>query len=66
VIYSWKKEEKYMMYVLVKYDNGNRINKIFPIWFNWLNVAESAMERLNEKNIEQEEKWKIMPMVEYG
>lgn len=56
-----------MNYILVRtYGNGKHMNKVYPVYFNYLSQAERICAELNEQeNFEGSEKWIPMPITEY-
>ncbi len=54
-----------MKYIVVRtYGNGKHMNKVYPMWFEWLSQAERFCRELN-KNEEVSEKWIVMPVTQY-
>jgi hypothetical protein len=54
-----------MKYIVVRtYGNGKHMNKVYPMWFEWLSQAERFCRELN-KNEEVDEKWIVMPVTQY-
>lgn len=54
-----------MKYIVVRtYGNGKHMNKVYPMWFEWLSQAERLCRELN-KNEEVDEKWIVMPVTQY-
>lgn len=55
-----------MHYIVVKtYGNGKFMNKIYPMWFDYLSQAERMCEELNNLDAEDNDKWIAMPIVKY-
>ena len=56
-----------MIYVLVRtYGNGQHMNKVHNIYFEWLSQAERVCEKLNEIDCEgTSEKWICLPLNEF-
>lgn len=57
-----------MKWILVRtYGNGKHMNKVYPIYFEWLSQAERVCKELNstDKDICASDKWIAMPVVEY-
>ena len=53
-----------MLYVIVRtYGNGKHMNKVYPMYFEWLSQAEKYVEHLNQHDTD--DKWIIMPLVKY-
>lgn len=56
-----------MKYIVVRtYGNGNHMNKVYNLYFNWLSQAEKVAERLNKTDAEPGDKWICMPVNEYN
>lgn len=55
-----------MHYIVVKtYGNGKFMNKVYPMWFDYLSQAERICEELNALDAEDNDKWIAMPVVKY-
>ena len=55
-----------MKYILVRtYGNGKYMNKVYPVWFEWLSQAEKVCNELNEKDKEDSDKWIAIPVTKY-
>jgi hypothetical protein len=56
-----------MKYILVRtYGNGQHMNKVHPVYFNWLSQAERACAELNQQEHEcTSDKWIPMPITEF-
>ena len=57
-----------MKYIVVRtYGNGKHMNKVYPMYFNWLSQAEKTCNELNslDKDDGSSDKWIVMPIVEY-
>lgn len=56
-----------MKYILVRtYGNGQHMNRVYPIYFEWLSQAERYCNELNEKEYNtSSEKWIPMPLTKY-
>ena len=58
-----------MKWIVVRtYGNGKHMNKVCPMWFEYLSQAEKMCKELNEldKDIDcGNNKWIPMPVVEY-
>ena len=57
-------------YIVVRtHGNGSHMNKVYPVWFDWLSQAERTCEYLNESDTEKEEfssdKWIVMPLFQF-
>lgn len=59
---------KEMKWIVVKvYGNGKYMQKVFPMWFEWLSEAEKITRELNsnEAEVSYGEKWIAMPVIKY-
>lgn len=59
---------KEMKWIVAKtYGNGKYMNKVYPMWFEWLSQAERICKELNDKNTKEcsSEKWIAMPVIQY-
>lgn len=55
-----------MHYIVVKtYGNGKFMNKVYPMWFEYLSQAERICEELNNLDAEDNDKWIAMPIVKH-
>lgn len=58
-----------MKYIVVRtYGNGKHMNKVYPMWFEWLSQAEKMCKELNEQDCYRDgcgDKWIAMPVVQY-
>lgn len=57
-----------MKWILVKtYGNGKHMNKVYPMWFEWLSQAERECKILNDldKDDCSSDKWVAIPVVQY-
>lgn len=56
-----------MYYIIVRtYGNGKHMNKVFPMFFDWLSQAERVCSKLNEEiEYTSSDKWIVMPIVKY-
>ena len=57
-----------MKWIVVRtYGNGKHMNKVYPMWFEWLSQAERMCKELNESDVEpcSSTKWIAMPVVQY-
>jgi hypothetical protein len=56
-----------MQYIIVRtYSNGKWMNKVYPMWFEWLSQAERACEILNKEDIDgTAEKWIPVPVTKF-
>ena len=61
--------DREMKWIVVKtYGNGKHMNKVYPMWFEWLSQAERICKELNNSSIEEcsSEKWVAMPVIQYA
>lgn len=59
---------KDMKWIVVKtYGNGKYMNKVYPMWFEWLSQAERICAELNklDKDEYSSDKWVAMPVTQY-
>lgn len=59
---------KDMKWIVVKtYGNGKYMNKVYPMWFEWLSQAERMCNELNKLDKEEcsGDKWVAMPVTQY-
>jgi len=56
-----------MNWIVVRtYGNGKWMNKVYPMYFEWLSQAERMCETLNKDDIDgTAEKWVAMPIVKF-
>lgn len=56
-----------MKYIVVRtYGNGKHMNKVYPMYFEWLSQAEKVCEKLTEcDNVDSSDRWVVMPITEY-
>ena len=57
-----------MLYIVVRtYGNGKHMNKVYPMYFEWLSQAERFAKELNEcdKDDGSSDKWIAMPVTKY-
>lgn len=55
-----------MHYIVVRtYGNGKFMNKVYPMWFEYLSQAEKICEELNSLDAEDSDKWIAMPIVKH-
>ena len=58
-----------MKYIVVRtYGNGKHMNKVYPLYFEWLSQAEKVCLELNEyqqSHSDASDKWIVMPLTEY-
>ena len=55
-----------MKYIAVRtYGNGKHMNKVYPVWFEWLSQAEKICVELNKNDKEDSEKWIAIPLTKY-
>lgn len=56
-----------MEYIIVRtYGNGKWMNKVYPMWFEYLSQAEKACEILNKVDIDDTaEKWIPVPITKF-
>lgn len=57
-----------MKWIVVRtYGNGKHMNKVYPMWFEWLSQAEKVCKELNNLVTEEccDDKWIAMPVVQY-
>lgn len=56
-----------MKYIVVRtYGNGQHMNKVYPMYFDWLSQAERYCDELNKRNKDggSSDKWIPMPLTE--
>lgn len=61
--------DREMKWIVVKtYGNGKYMNKVYPMWFEWLSQAERICKELNKSSVEEHtsEKWVAMPVIQYA
>lgn len=57
-----------MKWIAVRtYGNGKHMNKVYPMWFEYLSQAEKICKELNslDNDICSSDKWVAMPIVQY-
>lgn len=58
-----------MKWIIVRtYGNGKHMNRVYPMWFEYLSQAEKMCEKLNDTDPDIEcgsNKWVAMPVVQY-
>jgi hypothetical protein len=58
-----------MKWIIVRtYGNGKHMNRVYPMWFEYLSQAEKMCEVLNSTDPDIEcgsNKWVAMPVVQY-
>lgn len=57
-----------MKWIVVRsYGNGKYMNKVYPMWFEWLSQAEKICNELNgmDKENGTSDKWIAMPLTQY-
>lgn len=56
-----------MEYIVVRtYGNGKWMNKVYPMWFEWLSQAEKMCNELNKTDTGgTSEKWIVMPVIQF-
>lgn len=55
-----------MKYIVVRtYGNGKHMNKVYPMYFEYLSQAERYLKHLNEKDSDSSEKWIAMPVTKH-
>lgn len=55
-----------MKYIVVRtYGNGKHMNRVYPMWFEWLSQAEKMCNELNERSEDISDKWVVMPIIQY-
>lgn len=57
-----------MLYIVVRtYGNGKHMNKVYPMYFEWLSQAEKCCEELNKHKEDDgsSDKWIVMPVTKY-
>lgn len=59
-----------MVYICARtYGNGKHMNRVHPVWFEYLSQAERAVEELNTTDADCCEpcgdRWIIMPVAKY-
>lgn len=56
-----------MKWIVVRiYGNGKHMNKVYPMWFEWLSQAEKICNELNsiDKN-DSTDNWIAIPLTQY-
>ena len=58
-----------MKWIVVRtYGNGKHMNRVYPMWFEYLSQAEKMCEELNRLDTDIDcgsNKWVAMPIVQY-
>lgn len=57
-----------MKYIVVRtYGNGQHMNRVYPMYFDWLSQAERYCDELNKRDKDDgsSDKWIPMPLTEY-
>lgn len=57
-----------MSYIIVRtYGNGKHMNRVYPMFFEWLSQAERVCAELNALNKDdtKSDKWIVMPITQY-
>lgn len=55
-----------MKWIIVRtYANGKYMNKVYPMWFEWLSQAERICDELNKIDCEGNDKWVVIPVEQY-
>ena len=58
-----------MKWIVVRtYGNGKYMNKVYPMWFEYLSQAEKMSKELNELDPDADrggDKWVAIPVVQY-
>lgn len=56
-----------MKWIVVRtYGNGKFMNKVYPMWFEYLSQAEQVCKDLNRLDTDGgSDKWVAMPIVQY-
>lgn len=57
-----------MKWIVVRtYGNGKHMNKVYPMWFEYLSQAERVCKDLNGVFTEEccDDKWVAMPIIQY-
>lgn len=58
-----------MKWIVVRtYGNGKHMNKVYPMWFEYLSQAEKMCKKLNEIDPDTDcgsNKWIAIPVVQY-
>ena len=57
-----------MKYIVVRtYGNGQHMNRVYPMYFDWLSQAERYCDELNkrDKDVGSSDEWIPMPLTEY-
>lgn len=57
-----------MKWIAVRtYGNGKYMNKVYPMWFEYLSQAERICKELNELDKDEcsSDKWVAMPVTQY-
>lgn len=59
-----------IVYICVRtYGNGKHMNRVHPVWFEYLSQAEEAANMLNKNDLDccepGSDRWIIMPVTKY-
>lgn len=55
-----------MKYIVARtYGNGKHMNKVLPLYFEYLSQAEKIASKLNKKECEASETWIPIPVCKY-
>ena len=57
-----------MLYIIVRtYGNGKHMNKVYPMYFEWLSQADKFCNKLNDcdKDDGTSDRWIVMPLTQY-
>ena len=57
-----------MKWIVVRtYGNGKHMNKVYPMWFEYLSQAEKMCKELNESGNDEcsSDRWVAIPIVQY-
>ena len=55
-----------MEWIVVRtYGNGKFMNKIYPIWFEYLSQAERMCKELNRVDADESDVWVAVPIAKY-
>lgn len=58
-----------MKWIVVRsYGNGKHMNKVYPMWFEYLSQAEKMCKELNENDLNDScsDRWIPIPIIKYG
>ena len=53
--------------VVITYENGQHMNRVYPMYFDWLSQAERYCDELNKRDKDDgsSDKWIPMSLTEY-